>query len=198
DERHKHSLILRLSLIGFITALAARATDPIIPPIAHDINVDPNAVALLTTAFALPFALVQPVLGPIADMVGKVRVMIACLAVTILAMLASGLATDFTMLMAARIVSGIAAGGIFPVGIAVIGDLVPVKERQVAIGRWLTAVITGNLLGSSLAGVIGDLFGWRGVFFVITALGVVALGIALVSLREVAREQPPRFSLAGF
>src|SRR2546430_5344273 len=40
-------------------------SDPIIPPIAHDIQVDPNAVALLTTAFALPFALVQPVLGPV-------------------------------------------------------------------------------------------------------------------------------------
>ena len=198
DERHKHSLILRLSLIGFITALAARATDPIIPPIAHDINVDPNAVALLTTAFALPFALVQPVLGPIADMVGKVRVMIACLAVTILAMLASGLATDYTVLMAARIVSGIAAGGIFPVGIAVIGDLIPVKERQVAIGRWLTAVITGNLIGSSLAGVIGDLFGWRAVFFVITGLGMIALAVAVVSLRKAALERPARFHLSGF
>ena len=58
------------------------------------------------------------------------------------------------MLLVARIVAGAAAGGIFPVGIAVIGDLVPVKDRQVAIGRWLTAVITGNLIGSSLAGVV--------------------------------------------
>jgi predicted MFS family arabinose efflux permease len=198
DDRHTKSLILRLSLIGFITALASRATDPIIPPIAHDIQVDPNAVALLATAFALPFALVQPVLGPIGDMVGKVRVMIACLAVTILTMLVSGLATDFTTLLLARVVAGIAGGGIFPVGIAVIGDLVPVKERQVAIARWLTAVITGNLIGSSLAGVIGDLLGWRGVFFVITALGVVALGVAIVSLREAARVKPAGLSFSGF
>src|SRR5436305_3481536 len=174
-------LIARLSLIGFIVALASRATDPIIPPIAHDIQVDPNAVALLTTAFALPFALVQPVLGPIGDMVGKVRVMIACLAVTIMAMAVCAFATNFSMLLGARIVAGAAAGGIFPVGIAVIGDLVPVKDRQVAIGRWLAAVITGNLLGSSLAGVIGDLLGWRGVFFVITVLGVVSFVIAMVS-----------------
>src|SRR3954467_474889 len=198
DQRRTNSLILRLSVIGFITALASRATDPVIPQIAHDINVDPNAVALLTTAFALPFALVQPVLGPVGDMVGKVRVMIACLAVTILAMVASGLAQNFTVLMVARIVAGAAAGGIFPVGIAVIGDLVPVKERQVAIGRWLTAVITGNLLGSSLAGVVGDLVGWRGVFFVITALGIVALGVALFTLRQAAQAQKARFSLDGF
>ena len=165
-ERAARILILRLSLIGFITALVARAIDPIIPPIAHESMSIRIAVALLTTAFALPFALVQPVLGPVADMVGKVRVMIVCLAVLIGAMLVSAFATDFTVLLGARIVAGIAAGGIFPVGIAVIGDLVPIKERQVAIGRWLTAVITGNLLGASLAGVIGDLVGWRAVFFV--------------------------------
>jgi DHA1 family inner membrane transport protein len=191
-------LILRLSLIGFITALASRATDPIIPPIAHDIQVDPNAVALLATAFALPFALVQPILGPVGDMLGKVRVMIACLAVTIVAMLVSGLATNFTVLLGARVVAGIAAGGIFPVGIAVIGDLVPVKERQVAIGRWLTAVITGNLMGASLSGVVGDLVGWRGVFFLITVLGVVARVVAIVSLREAARVKPAGLSLKGF
>jgi len=198
DERAVRALILRMSLIGFVTALAARATDPIIPPIAHDINVSANAVALLTTAFALPFALVQPVLGPVGDMVGKVRVMIACLAVTILAMGTCAFATNFSMLLGARIVAGLAAGGIFPVGIAVIGDLVPIKDRQVAIGRWLTAVITGNLLGSSLAGVISDLVGWRGVFFVITALGILALIVAIVSLRGAAQEQKARFSLDGF
>jgi len=198
DPRQSNSLILRLSLIGFITALASRATDPIIPPIAHDIQVDPNAVALLTTAFALPFALVQPVLGPVGDMVGKVRVMIACLAVTILTLLVSGIATDFSVLLGARIVAGIAAGGIFPVGIAVIGDLVPVKDRQVAIGRWLAAVITGNMLGSSLSGVVADLVGWRGVFFVIMGLGILALGVALVTLREAARAKRATLSLSGF
>jgi DHA1 family inner membrane transport protein len=197
-EDKARGLIARLSLIGFIAALASRATDPIIPPIAHDIQVDPNAVALLTTAFALPFALVQPVLGPVGDMVGKVRVMIACLAVTILAMVASGLATNFTVLLVARIVAGAAAGGIFPVGIAVIGDLIPVKERQVAIGRWLTAVITGNLLGSSLAGVVGDLLGWRGVFFVITGLGAIALGVAIVTLRGAVKAKTAKLSLTGF
>src|SRR3954464_1878125 len=139
-EDKARGLIVRLSLIGFIVALASRATDPIIPPIAHDIQVDPNAVALLTTAFALPFALVQPVLGPVGDMVGKVRVMIGCLAVTILAMVASGLAENFTVLMVARIVAGAAAGGIFPVGIPLIGDLIPVKERQGRNGRRLPGV----------------------------------------------------------
>ena len=131
-------------------------------------------------------------------MVGKVRVMIACLAVTILDHAGERARDRFHHAAAgARIVAGIAGGGIFPVGIAVIGDLVPVKERQVAIARWLTAVITGNLIGSSLAGVIGDLLGWRGVFFVITALGVVALGVAIVSAARGGARQARGLELFG-
>ena len=169
QDRRSRRILFRLSLVGFVTALVARAVDPIVPPIALELGVDPKSVALLSTAFALPFALVQPVLGPVADMVGKIRVMLVCLAVLLGATLMSAFATDYTVLLAARIVAGIASGGIFPVGIAVIGDLIPMKERQVAIGRWLTAVITGNLLGATLAGIIGDLAGWRTVFFVFAA-----------------------------
>ena len=70
-------------MIGFATALSTRAVDPIIPPIAASLQIDPATVALLSTAFALPFALVQPILGPLADMIGKVRMMILCLVVII-------------------------------------------------------------------------------------------------------------------
>ena len=53
-----------VSMIGFASALSTRAVDPIVPPIAQGLAVEPGTVALLTTAFALPFALVQPILGP--------------------------------------------------------------------------------------------------------------------------------------
>lgn len=197
DDRRSRSVLFRLSLVGFVTALVARAVDPIVPPIATELAVDPKSVALLSTAFALPFALVQPVLGPIADMVGKIRVMLVCLAVLLGATLLSALATDYTVLLGARIVAGIASGGIFPVGIAVVGDLVPVKERQVAIGRWLTAVISGNLLGATLAGVINDLIGWRAVFFFFAAGGAFALITAVLTLRAAANAHVARFDLAG-
>ena len=63
--------------------------------------------------------------------------------------------------------------GIFPVAMALIGDLVPVHQRQVAIGRLLAVGLTGNLLGASISGVIGDFFGWRGVFAVLGAFGLI-------------------------
>ncbi len=189
------SILIRLSFIGFVTALSARCVDPVIPQIAWGLQIDPGAVALLSTAFALPFALVQPVLGPIADMAGKIRVMILCLAVLVIASLVSGLATNFTVLFAARVIAGMATGGIFPVGLALIGDLVPIKQRQVALGRWLIVIMTGNLLGASVAGVINDLLGWRAVFLVIAGAGFFVFLLAGFTLRHAAREHRPTFNL---
>ena len=59
----------------FATSTFVRSLDPVIPPIAADLATDPATVALLSTAFALPYAIVQPLLGALADMFGKTRLM---------------------------------------------------------------------------------------------------------------------------
>lgn len=186
-------MLTHLSMIGFVTALSARAVDPIIPPIALALAESPEKVALLSTAFALPFALVQPILGPVADMMGKVRLMIICLVVMIIASFACAFATNFALLLTARVIVGMATGGIFPVGLAIIGDQVPMRERQVAIGRWLAVVIGGNLLGAALAGVVSDLIGWRAVFIVVGGFGAAAFVNTMINLRHAARAHTPNF-----
>ncbi len=189
------SLITHVSMIGFATALSTRAVDPIIPQIALSLRTDPATVALLSTAFALPFALAQPILGPTADMFGKVRIMILCLVVIIVTSLICAVATSYEVLLAARIVCGIATGGIFRVGLAIIADAVPVGERQVGIARGLSIVISGNLLGAAFAGAVADLFGWRAVFLVVGLCGVAALAKAAINLRGVAQAPTTRTSL---
>jgi predicted MFS family arabinose efflux permease len=189
--------IAHLSLIGFATALSTRAVDPIIPPIADSLATDPARVALLTTAFTLPFVVAQPFLGPAADAVGKLRMMLICIAVIIAMSLACALAPNFQMLLIARMVCGAATGGIFPVGMAIIADTVPVAERQVANARWLTVVISGNLLGTAVAGMLSDLFGWRAVFLAVGLCAVAALVNALVNLRHVPQAPPSRLDIAS-
>ncbi len=178
--------ITHLSLIGFASALSTRSVDPIVPPIALSLATDPARVALLSTAFALPFALVQPILGPVADIIGKVRLMMICLIVIIATCVVCAFATSFPVLLAARIVCGMATGGIFPVGMALIGDLVPVNGRQVAIARWLAIVIGGNVIGGAFAGVVADLLGWRAVFLAVGAAGLAAFANAVINLRHAA------------
>lgn len=187
--------IVRLAI--FATSLFVRAVDPVIPQVAGDFSIDVATAAMLSTAFALPYALVQPVLGAMADMLGKTRLITVCLLVLVIAALMGALATSFSILMASRIISGIVAGGVFPISLAMAGDLVPVNQRQVAIGRILAAAMLGNVLGSPSAGFIADVIGWRGIFAVVGSLSAIALVAAIVGFRGVTSAEPVRFTLTA-
>jgi predicted MFS family arabinose efflux permease len=185
-DRATVSRVLGVSMLAiFATSTFVRSLDPVIPPIARDLSTDPSTVALLATAFALPYAVVQPVLGALADMFGKTRLMTISLVALVATSIGSAFATSFAMLLVLRIAAGVFAGGVFPTSLAIAGDLVPVKERQVAIGRLLSAAMLGNLLGSPGAGAVADLIGWRGVFILMGAIGVVALFAAAIGFRDV-------------
>ena len=177
------SFINLLAFVIFATSLFMRSVDPVIPQIAAGLAVATATAAMLSTAFTLPYALVQPVLGALADMFSKTRLISLCMLIVGLATLVCGLAANFETLVVLRIVAGMTAGGIFPIAFAVAGDRVPVAQRQVAFGRLLFAAMSGNLLGASAAGIIGDLIGWRGVFFVTGAINLIALGFAIPGFR---------------
>jgi predicted MFS family arabinose efflux permease len=184
-----------LALVVFSSALFTRSIDPIVPQIAIALDVEPQTVALLSTAFALPYALVQPLLGALADMLNKTRLMLACLALLAAATFIGALVTNFELLVVTRMLAGLGAGGLVPIAFAIVGDLVPVGERQVAMGRILFAVMTGNLLGATSAGVVADLLGWRAVFVAMAGLGFIILGAGMRGFRSVDAS-PGRFDLS--
>jgi DHA1 family inner membrane transport protein len=169
----------------------------VIPKIAADFAVDVKTAALLSTVYTFPYALVQPVLGTVADFVGKTRLMNFSLLIVALAALVCAVATSFPVLVAMRVAAGLLAGGIFPVAMGLVGDLVPVQQRQVAIGRLLAVGLTGNLLGASISGVIGDVFGWRGIFVVLGLFGLIVAVVAFFAFRNVAVVPSKPFSLAA-
>ncbi|HUC48773.1 MAG TPA: MFS transporter [Xanthobacteraceae bacterium] len=181
----------------FASTLFTRAVDPVVPKIASDLGIAVSTAALLSTAFTFPYALMQPVLGLAGDFFGKTRLMNLSLAIVVVTTLICAFASNFTVLVAMRILAGMLAGGIFPVGIAIVGDLVPVEQRQVAIGRLLGVGLTGNLIGATISGVIGDLLGWRGVFLTIGGFGLVAVIAAFFAFRGLAVGKPKPFNLAA-
>src|SRR5215468_8726438 len=179
--------VLAITALGnFASSLFVRAIDPMIPQVAHDLVTDPATVVLLTTAFALPYAMLQPVLGPLADMIGKTRLMTICLGALVINGFVGAASPNFQILMASRIATGVAAGGIFPTALAVAGDLVPIHQRQVAISRLLAAGMLGNLLGIPMAGILGDLVGWRFVLAVVGFLCMATFVAAMIGFRGIA------------
>ena len=145
-------LLFILSLCGFSGALATRLLDPLITSIAAEFATTVGVVALLSSAFALPFGLSQPLLGPTGDAVGKAILIKVATAILALCLVASALAPNLTVLFISRILGGVAAGGIMPVCMALIGDRFPLAVRQVAMSPYIGATLVGQLVGVS-AGV---------------------------------------------
>jgi predicted MFS family arabinose efflux permease len=186
-----------IALANFAASLSARALDPVLPHVADDFGVSIATAASFSAVFAFTFAIIQPVLGAAADLFGKARLMIVCLVLLGLASILGALSTSFPLLFATRILAGIGSGGVFPVALGLTSDLVAPAKRQVAIGRTLAGSMTGNLLGASFSGVIGDFLGWRGVLGVLGLLVIVASVAVAAGFRGAALAHPPKTNLSA-
>jgi predicted MFS family arabinose efflux permease len=180
-----------IALATFAASLSARALDPVLPHVADEFSVSIATAAGFAAVFAFTFAIVQPVLGAAADLFGKARLMIVCLVLLGCANILGAMSSSFSMLFVTRILAGIGSGGVFPIALSLTSDLVAPEKRQVAIGRTLAGSMTGNLLGASASGIIGDLLGWRGVLAVLGILAVVASFAVTTGLRGAALTRAP-------
>jgi len=99
-------------------------------------------------------------------------------------------------LFATRILAGIGSGGVFPVALSLTSDLVGAEKRQVAIGRTLAGSMTGNLLGASFSGVVGDFLGWRGVLAILGLLVIAASVAVTAGFRGAAIVRAPKANLS--
>ena len=183
-----------IAIATFAASLSARALDPVLPHVAEEFSISIATAASFAAVFAFTFAVVQPVLGAAADLFGKVRLMIACLILLGVANVLGAMTASFPLLFATRILAGIGSGGVFPVALSLTSDLVGPEKRQIAIGRTLAGSMTGNLLGASFSGVIGDFLGWRGVLAILGCLVVAASLAVTAGFRGMAIKHVPKTS----
>ncbi|MCP1844339.1 putative MFS family arabinose efflux permease [Bradyrhizobium sp. USDA 4524] len=184
-----------ITLATFAASLSVRALDPVLPHVAEDFGVSIATAASFAAVFAFTFAAVQPAIGAAADLFGKARLMTICLGLLGVANILGALSTSFPMLFVTRILAGIGSGGVFPVALSLTSDLVGPDKRQLAIGRTLAGSMTGNLLGATASGLIGDFLGWRGVLAVLGGLVIVVALAVAAGFRGAALNRPPRTSL---
>jgi predicted MFS family arabinose efflux permease len=167
---------------AFASGFALRLADPIVLPVATSFAVAPATAAMLNSAYALPYALAQPFLGPIGDRFGKPRCIQVCVAGLAAMLFAGAFAPSFTLLLATRVGAGIFAGGLIPLVLAGLSDSVDMSERQVMIGRMLLAIISGQMLGSVVSGFANDAFGWHSALVIGAAVGALAAAVAWLGM----------------
>ncbi|KAA2214403.1 MFS transporter [Teichococcus oryzae] len=193
------SILPLLAAAAFATGCGMRLLDPLLPLVARDLHSTVAEVAVLITAFALPYGLCQVVLGPLGDRFGKLRVLTIGLATYGLAMAACAMAGSLGQMMALRAATGAAGGAIIPLALAWIGDNVPYEERQATISRFMTGMVMAQLLTGPVSGGIGQAFGWRSVFMVTATVALVTAGAIAATLgARLWRGHPSRVGNLGF
>jgi predicted MFS family arabinose efflux permease len=176
-------LFLVLAACAFASSFSLRLIDPLILPVASHFAVTTSRAAMLSPAYALPYALSQPFLGPISDRFGRLRCIRICMAGLAAALLLGAVAPNFETLFLSRMIAGVFGGGLVPLVLAALGDAYDMAGRQVAIGRMLFALISGQMLGSIVAGLASGALGWRSAFWIACALAVLASVVAWTALR---------------
>lgn len=168
--------VTALAAACFIVSAEARVVAPLLPTIAASLGVSVAAAGSAVTLYLLPYGLCQIGYGPLADRIGKLRVIRASMLVLAAGTLACALAPSLLVLDVLRFLTGVAAAAIFPMSMAHLGDTLPYGERPRAIASLMSGAAVGQTLSIAIGGVIGEFLDWRLVFLL---YGAIALGIGL-------------------
>jgi predicted MFS family arabinose efflux permease len=168
-------------MAAFMVQADARVIDPLLHVVATDFQTTPPSAAILISSYALPYGLFQLFYGPLGDRIGKLRVMAACLAVFAFGTFACAFVPSLPVFAVLRFLTGVAAAAVIPMSVGYMGDKFPYEHRQSALARFMSALMMGQIIGSTLGGIFGQYLGWRNIFIV---FGVVALAVAVLLARE--------------
>ena len=181
-------LIIVLGLAGFIVMADNWVVAPLLPSIARTMGVEPARAGILIAAYMLPFGLFQLLYGPLADRFGKLRVVGISLVFFTVATGLTAFGVGLSDLTLYRALTGIFAAATMPVSLALIGDLVPMKQRQQAIASFMGIAFLGQATSMTIGGTIAAVTSWRGVFMVYAVIAAVITVVLLVTARSFAGE----------
>src|SRR5882757_9885801 len=179
-----HRQILTI-LVGLLMAMFLAALDQTVVSVAMRTIADDlsgfSLQAWATTAFLITSTISTPLYGKLSDMYGRKPFILFAIAIFIVGSMLCGLSQSMYELAAFRAVQGIGAGGLFSLALAIIGDIVPPRERARYQGYFLAVFGTSSVLGPVVGGYLAgqshilNIAGWRWVFLVNVPIGLIAL-----------------------
>lgn len=171
--------------------LIRMALSSLLPPIMVELSLSYTRAGLLATAFFYAYMAMQLPAGFLGDRLGRRRLLLAGILLGVLASLLTGLAGSFFALFLARLLTGIGQGCLFSNDRVIIAAYTPKEKMALGQGVSFSGPGLGTTLGLLLAGVLGDLMPWRGVFILFALPPLVA---AFLLWRLVP--EPPRVARA--
>jgi EmrB/QacA subfamily drug resistance transporter len=154
-------------------------------------------LAWVVTAYALATAVSTPVWAKLGDLYGRKGVFMTSIVIFLIGSALSGLSANMTELIAFRGVQGIGAGGLMVGAMAIIGDLVPPRERGRYQGLMAAVMPLAFIGGPLLGGFITDNLSWHWVFYINLPLGVIALVVVWFTMTLPVQRREARIDWLG-
>jgi EmrB/QacA subfamily drug resistance transporter len=177
--------ILAGLLLGmFLAALDQTVVSTAIRTIADDLN-GYDLQAWATTAFLITSTIATPLYGKLSDLYGRRPFYLFAIGVFVVGSMLCGLADSMYQLAAFRALQGIGAGGLMSLALAIIGDIVPPRERSKYQGFFMAVFGTSSVLGPVIGGFLAGqdallgITGWRWIFYVNVPLGILAFVVVM-------------------
>ncbi len=186
----------------FLAALDQTIVATSIRTIADDLQ-GLSLQAWATTAYLITATISTPLYGKLSDIYGRKPFFLTAISVFIIGSLACGFASSMYELAAFRAFQGLGAGGLFSLALAIVGDIVPPRERAKYQGYFLAVFGTSSVLGPVIGGFLAGqseiltITGWRWVFLVNVPIGLVALAIVQRVLNIPHTRRPHRIDWMG-
>src|SRR5438445_11749002 len=197
DPRTRTQIVIGVMLGLFLAALDQTVVGTALPRIVTDLHGN-DIYTWAFTSYLLTATISGPIYGKLSDLFGRRPILLFAVAVFLIGSLLAGLSQEMWQLIAFRAVQGLGAGALFPVAIAVIGDLFDASERGKYQGLVGAVFGLSSLIGPAIGGIITDTIGWHWVFFVNLPIGLIVFGVIWQTLpRARPSGTAPRIDYVG-
>ncbi|MGO8057450.1 MFS transporter [Rhizobium johnstonii] len=181
--------LLVLALSSFAIGTTEFVIMGLLPEVAADLSVSIPQAGWLVTGYALAVAIGAPVMAISTAKLKRRTALIALMAFFIAGNLLCALASDYWVLMIARVVTALCHGAFFGIGSVVAAGLVAEDRKARAVALMFTGLTLANVLGVPLGTAIGQAYGWRATFGVVTVIGIVTIsGLIAILPRDKQQE----------
>src|SRR5690242_17233038 len=151
----------------------------------------------VVTSYLLASTIVTAVVGKLGDTFGRKRVFQVAILVFLAGSVLCGLAGSMTMLVASRALQGFGGGAITVTAVAVIGEVIPLRERGRYQGALGAVFGVTTVVGPLLGGFFTDQLSWRWAFWINVPVAVVVIAVAVVAIPNLGRTARPIIDYAG-
>src|SRR4051794_24172841 len=165
-----------LLLVLLLASLDQTIVSTALPTIVGDLG-GINHLSWVVTAYLLASTVAGPLYGKLGDLYGRKIVLQTAIVLFLIGSALCGLSQDMTQLIAFRAIQGLGGGGLMVVSIAVVGDIIPPRERGRYQGFFGAVFGVSTVVGPLLGGFFVDNLSWRWIFYVNLPIGLVALAV---------------------